>query len=92
MEAVIGLASSLFYGTGIPACILVLRNKGAKAPERKGKVLFINADREYYEGRAQNHLLPEHIERSSAPTKPLPKPTAFRGLSAWRNCGRTTTT
>ena len=41
----------------------MLRNKGAKAPERKGKVLFINADREYYEGRAQNHLLPEHIEK-----------------------------
>tara|TARA_R110000823_G_scaffold209703_3_gene339844 strand:+ start:2959 stop:5364 length:2406 start_codon:yes stop_codon:yes gene_type:complete len=63
VEAVIGLAPSLFYGTGIPACILVLRNKGAKSPERKGKVLFINADREYYEGRAQNHLLPEHIEK-----------------------------
>lgn len=63
VEAVIGLAPNLFYGTGIPACILVLRNKGAKAPERKGKVLFINADREYYEGRAQNHLLPEHIEK-----------------------------
>ncbi|MCK7545179.1 type I restriction-modification system subunit M [Marinobacter bryozoorum] len=63
IEAVIGLAPNLFYGTGIPACILVLRNKGAKAPERKGKVLFINADREYYEGRAQNHLLPEHIEK-----------------------------
>jgi len=63
VEAVIGLAPSLFYGTGIPACILVLRNKGAKSPDRKGKVLFINADREYYEGRAQNHLLPEHIEK-----------------------------
>jgi type I restriction enzyme M protein len=63
VEAVIGLAPNLFYGTGIPACILVLRNKGAKSPERKGKVLFINADREYYEGRAQNHLLPEHIEK-----------------------------
>ncbi len=63
VEAVIGLAPNLFYGTGIPACILVLRNKGAKAPERRGKVLFINADREYHEGRAQNHLLPEHIEK-----------------------------
>ena len=63
IEAVIGLAPNLFYGTGIPACILVLRNKDAKAAERKGKVLFINADREYYEGRAQNHLLPEHIEK-----------------------------
>lgn len=63
IEAVIGLAPNLFYGTGIPACILVLRNKGAKSPERKNKVLFINADREYFEGRAQSHLLPEHIEK-----------------------------
>lgn len=63
IEAVIGLAPNLFYGTGIPACILVLRAKGAKPPERRGKVLFINADREYYEGRAQNYLLPEHIEK-----------------------------
>ncbi|MEX0731177.1 MAG: class I SAM-dependent DNA methyltransferase [Aquisalimonadaceae bacterium] len=63
IEAVIGLAPNLFYGTGIPASILVLRAKGAKPAERKGRVLFINADREYYEGRAQNHLLPEHIEK-----------------------------
>ena len=63
IEAVIGLAPNLFYGTGIPAAILVLRAKGAKPAERKGKVLFINADREYYEGRAQNFLLPEHIEK-----------------------------
>lgn len=63
IEAVIGLAPNLFYGTGIPAAILVLRAKGAKPPERRGQVLFINADREYYEGRAQNYLLPEHIEK-----------------------------
>ena len=63
LEAVIGLAPNLFYGTGIPACILVLRAPGAKPRERQGKVLFINADREYYEGRAQNYLQPEHIEK-----------------------------
>lgn len=63
IEAVIGLAPNLFYGTGIPACILILRGKGTKPAERKGRVLFINADREYFEGRAQNHLLPEHIEK-----------------------------
>ena len=71
LEAVIGVAPNLFYGTGIPACILVLRQrvqKGAnrvsgKPVERQGKVLFINADREYFEGRAQNYLLPEHIEK-----------------------------
>jgi len=71
LEAVIGLAPNLFYGTGIPACILVLRQRvqdgarrvSGKPAERRGKVLFINADRECFEGRAQNHLLPEHIEK-----------------------------
>lgn len=63
IDAAIGLGSNLFYGTGIPACILVLRASGTKPDERRGKVLFINADREYYEGRAQNELLPEHIEK-----------------------------
>jgi type I restriction enzyme M protein len=63
LDAVIGLAPNLFYGTGIPACILVLRAPGTKPGERRGKVLFINADREYHEGRAQNELLPEHIEK-----------------------------
>jgi type I restriction enzyme M protein len=63
LEAVIGLPPNLFYGTGIPACILVLRARGAKSVERRGKVLFINADAEYYAGRAQNYLRPEHIEK-----------------------------
>jgi type I restriction enzyme M protein len=63
LEAVIGLAPNLFYGTGIPACILVLRAKGAKPPERRGKVLFINADAEYRAGRAQSYLDPEHIQK-----------------------------
>jgi type I restriction enzyme M protein len=63
LEAVIGLGPNLFYGTGIPACILVLRYPGSKPPERREKVLFINADREYQEGRAKNELLPEHIEK-----------------------------
>jgi type I restriction enzyme M protein len=63
LEAVIGLPPNLFYGTGIPACILVMRAKGAKSAERRGKVLFINADAEYQAGRAQNFLKPEHIEK-----------------------------
>jgi type I restriction enzyme M protein len=63
IEAVIGLPQNLFYGTGIPACVLVLRQPGGKAEDRKGKVLFINADREYREGRAQNFIDPEHIEK-----------------------------
>ncbi|MBP0455084.1 SAM-dependent DNA methyltransferase [Kitasatospora sp. RG8] len=63
IEAVIGLAPNLFYGTGIPACILILRPPGKKDPARGGKVLFINADREYRKESAQNVLLPEHAEK-----------------------------
>jgi type I restriction enzyme M protein len=63
LDAVIGLGPNLFYGTGIPACILVLRAPGTKSAKRRERVLLINADREYHEGRAQNELLPEHIEK-----------------------------
>ncbi len=61
LEAVIGLPGNLFYGTGIPACILVMNKQGAKNPkgELRSQVLFINADREFREGKAQNHLRPE---------------------------------
>lgn len=60
LEAVIGLPGNLFYGTGIPACILVLNKAGAK---ERDHVLFINADREYREGKAQNHLRPEDVDK-----------------------------
>lgn len=64
IEAVIGLGPSLFYGTQIPACILVMRQKRAAKPkERQGKILFINADLDYELGRAQNYLRPEHAEK-----------------------------
>ncbi len=60
LESVIGLPGNLFYGTGIPACILVLNKAGASTRKH---VLFINADREYREGKAQNHLRPEDIDK-----------------------------
>lgn len=63
LEAVIGLASNLFYGTGIPACVLVLRGTEPRPKDQRGKVLFINADREFTPGRAQNHLDPQHAEK-----------------------------
>lgn len=67
LEAVIGLPAGLFYNTGIPACILVLRQRigdnSGKPPDRQGKVLFINAAAEYEQGRAQTYLRPEHIEK-----------------------------
>jgi len=62
LESVIGLPQGLFYGTGIPASLLII-NK-ADAAKRKG-VFFINADREYKEGKNQNSLRPEDIEKIS---------------------------
>lgn len=61
VEAIIGLPPNLFYGTSIPACVLVI-NKN-RPEEQKGSVLFINADAEYGEGRAQNYLRPEDLEK-----------------------------
>jgi len=70
IEAIIGLPPNLFYGAGIPACILVMRpNLTGHAPNpskpaaRRGQVLFINADAEFHAGRAQNYLRPEHVEK-----------------------------
>ena len=60
LEAVIGLPQALFYGTGIPASLLVVNKKDAYTRE---KVLFINADREYKEEKNQNKLRPEDIEK-----------------------------
>jgi type I restriction enzyme M protein len=61
IEAVIGLAPNLFYGTGLAACVLVLRAK--KDESRKGKVLFIDAQTLFRKGRNQNTLEPEHADR-----------------------------
>jgi len=63
LEAVISLPSGLFYGTGIPTCILVLRGPGGKSADRKGKVLFVSAEDEYGARRGQNLLRPEDIEK-----------------------------
>ena len=61
IEAIISLPPGLFYGTGIPACVIVA-NK-SKPENMQDKILFINADREYAEGKAQNKLRPEDIEK-----------------------------
>jgi type I restriction enzyme M protein len=63
IEAVIGLASNLFYGTGIPACVLII-NKN-KAAERKGKVLIVNGSEQFVEGKNQNTLSDENVKKLS---------------------------
>jgi type I restriction enzyme M protein len=61
VESVIGLPSNLFYGTGIPACILVLNRN--KEEHKKGKVFFINGADDYQEGKNQNTLRDQDIEK-----------------------------
>jgi type I restriction enzyme M protein len=61
LEAVVGLPSGLFYGTGIPACLLIINKK--KSAERKNKVLFINSELEFEEGKNQNKLRQQDIEK-----------------------------
>ena len=60
IDAVIGLPANLFFGTGIPVCVLVLKK------DRTGNednVLFIDASQEYEQGKNQNQLKPEHIDK-----------------------------
>ncbi|WP_242426457.1 type I restriction-modification system subunit M [Metallibacterium scheffleri] len=58
IDTVIGLPANLFYSTGIPVCILVL--KKCKKPD---DVLFINAAEHFVKGKRQNQLSKEHIDR-----------------------------
>jgi type I restriction enzyme M protein len=58
IDTVIGLPANLFYSTGIPVCILVL--KKCKKPD---DVLFINASEHFEKGKRQNRLLDKHIEK-----------------------------
>lgn len=58
LEAVIGLPPNLFFGTSIPAAIMLF-NKGKKAKD----VLFIDASREYLSGKNQNYLRQEDIDK-----------------------------
>jgi type I restriction enzyme M protein len=58
IDTVIGLPANLFFSTGIPVCILVL-----KKCKKYDDVLFINASEDFEKGKRQNRLLPEHIDR-----------------------------
>jgi type I restriction enzyme M protein len=58
IDTVIGLPANLFYSTGIPVCILVL--KKCKKPD---DVLFINAAEQFDKGKRQNQLTDQHINK-----------------------------
>ena len=61
VECVLGLGPNLFYNSPMEACVVVCRTR--KAPERRGRVLFIDAVREVARERAQSFLTAEHQER-----------------------------
>ena len=61
LEGIISLPPQLFYGTGIPACIMIF-NK-SKPDTLKNKVFIVNADKDYAEGKKQNTLRPEDVEK-----------------------------
>ncbi len=58
IDAIIGLPANLFFSTGIPVCILVL-----KKCKKYDDVLIINASEYFEKGKRQNTLLPKHIDR-----------------------------
>ncbi|EKE19669.1 MAG: hypothetical protein ACD_8C00124G0018 [uncultured bacterium] len=61
IEAVIAMPAKLFYGTGIPVAVIIF-NKN-KPKERKGKILIIDAEKEFQEGKNQNTLRNQDIEK-----------------------------
>lgn len=61
LEAVIGLAPNIFYGTQLAACILVFRSR--KEAARQDRVLFVDASEQMRVGRAQNYLEKEHVDQ-----------------------------
>jgi type I restriction enzyme M protein len=61
IDGIIALPSALFFGTGIPACVLILNRN--KSKERKNKIIFIYAAKDYLEGKNRNKLRDEDIEK-----------------------------
>jgi type I restriction enzyme M protein len=61
MECVLGLGPNLFYNSPMEACIVVCRT--VKPPERRRKVLFINAIKDVARENAQSFLRPAHLDR-----------------------------
>jgi type I restriction enzyme M protein len=60
LETVISLGPNLFYGTSIPACLIIFR--ATKNTRRQGHILFIDASRRFSKGKAQNFLTDGDVE------------------------------
>ncbi|MET7464134.1 N-6 DNA methylase [Nonomuraea sp. NPDC005501] len=62
LVAIIGIGANVFYGTAIPACVLVFDGEGVNGRSTRDDILFINAEREIVSGRTKNRLEPQNIE------------------------------
>lgn len=89
IEAIIGLAPNLFYGTGIPACILVLRRQ--RPPTHDKHVLIINAETLFTKGRAQNTLSNVQADEIygiyRSQIEQGPQAAAIEGIARWVSLG-----
>lgn len=85
IEAIIGVASNLFYGTGIPACILVLRK--ARAVSHQNHILIINAEEIFTKGRAQNTLTNDQADEIygiyQSQVRQGPNAAEIEGVARW---------
>ena len=63
LDAVIGLPANIFYGTGIPTCIMVIKKDRQRDAERSRSVLFIDASQHFEKVKTQNYLRPQDIEK-----------------------------
>jgi type I restriction enzyme M protein len=61
IEGIVALPPKLFYGTGIPGCVLVLKRN--KLEDRKNKIIFIYAAKDYQEGKVRNKLWDSDLEK-----------------------------
>ncbi|UXL37984.1 type I restriction-modification system subunit M [Pseudomonas fragi] len=85
IEAIIGVAPNLFYGTAIPACILLLRKQ--RPDEHRDHVLIINAEEIFTKGRAQNTLSNAQADQIYQiyleQYQQGPSATALEGVARW---------
>jgi len=63
IEGIVALPPNLFYNTGAPGCLIIINRQ--KPEELKNKILFIHAENEFEEGKAQNFLRDIHIGKIS---------------------------
>jgi len=86
IDTVIGLPANLFYSTGIPVCILVL--KKCKKPD---DVLFINASERFEKVSGKTACCPSTLRRLFSRTNSARKRTAIPGVRRWKKSRRTPT-